>query len=300
MEKAHNYVYKITNTINNMYYIGKHSTDNLNDGYMGSGYMLECAINYYGIDAFKKEILFDFKTEAEAYAKEAELMPEISCNSHDPMCYNLKPGGVYHTMTDEIKNKIAKTVSVSISGEKNGMYGKKLKDCMTPEKYEAWCKNNGDCYWANNGTIQRKIKNGQPLPEGFVKGRLESTNEKVGKANKGREMKPESIQKMIETKRKNGTFKRTRESVEKQMKTRRERGISSATTTGFKWFTNGISQKLVDPANAPEGWHEGRATQGFKWYTDGVESRQFASGSEIPEGWTPGRTIATRKKDTTA
>ena len=31
MEKAHNYVYKITNTINNMYYIGKHSTDNLNE-----------------------------------------------------------------------------------------------------------------------------------------------------------------------------------------------------------------------------------------------------------------------------
>jgi len=60
MEKAHNYVYKITNTLNNMYYIGKHSTDDLNDGYMGSGYMLECAINYYGIDAFKKEILFDF------------------------------------------------------------------------------------------------------------------------------------------------------------------------------------------------------------------------------------------------
>lgn len=113
-------------------------------------------------------------------------------------------------------------------------------------------------------------------------------------------MKPESIQKMIETKRKNGTLKRTRESVEKQMKTRRERGIPSATTTGFKWFTDGVSQKLVDPANAPEGWHEGRATQGFKWYTNGVESRQFASGSEILEGWTPGRTIATRKKDTTA
>lgn len=227
-------------------------------------------------------------------------MPEISCNSHDSMCYNLKPGGVYHTMTNEIKNKIAKTVSVSVFGEKNGMYGKKLKDCMTPEKYAEWCKKNGDCYWANNGTVQRKIKNGQPLPEGFVKGRLESTNEKVGKANRGREMKPESIQKMIETKRKNGTLKRTRESVEKQMKTRRERGIPSATTTGFKWFTDGVSQKLVDPANAPEGWHEGRATQGFKCYTDGIESRQFASGSEILEGWTPGRTIATRKKDTTA
>lgn len=190
----------------------------------------------------------------------------------------------------------AEELSKSNSGEGNPMYGKKLKDCMTPEKYEAWCKNNGDCYWVNDGSIQRKIKNNQPLPEGFVKGRLKSTNEKISKANSGRPKPKGTTQKMVEAKRKNGTLKRTRESVEKQMKTRRERGISSATTTGFKWYTDGTHQKLVDPANAPEGWHEGRATQGFKWYTDGIESKQFASGNEIPEEWRPGRVVA-KKKD---
>ena len=201
---------------------------------------------------------------------------------------------------EKLKIYWAKELSKSNSGEGNPMYGKKLKDCMTPEKYAEWCKKNGDCYWANNGIIQRKIKNNQPLPEGFVKGRLKSTKDKISKANSGRQVSKEATQKMIETKMKNGTRKRTRESVEKQMRTRIERGISSATTTGFKWFTDGVHQKLVDPANAPEGWHEGRATQRFKWYTDGIESKQFASGSKIPEGWMLGRTIATKNKDAIA
>jgi len=38
--KKYNYIYLITNTINGKIYIGKHSTDDLKDDYMGSGKIL--------------------------------------------------------------------------------------------------------------------------------------------------------------------------------------------------------------------------------------------------------------------
>lgn len=41
-------IYKTTCLVNNMKYIGWHSTNNLNDGYLGSGKYLLRAIDKYG------------------------------------------------------------------------------------------------------------------------------------------------------------------------------------------------------------------------------------------------------------
>jgi hypothetical protein len=67
-------IYKITNKINSKYYIGKHQTKDLNDGYMGSGKILKRAIEKHGLDNFTKEILFIFDNEEHMNAKEKELV----------------------------------------------------------------------------------------------------------------------------------------------------------------------------------------------------------------------------------
>ena len=85
-------VYKITNTLNNRYYIGVHKTNKINDSYYGSGIIIKEAIKKYGKENFKKEILFTFDNKDEAYAKEKELVNEITLK--DPLIYNVQIGGI--------------------------------------------------------------------------------------------------------------------------------------------------------------------------------------------------------------
>jgi len=84
-------IYKTTNLIDSKFYIGAHATENINDGYMGSGKYLKRAIKKYGVENFSKEILHVFETKQEMFSKEAELVTEdlIATSS----TYNMKPGG---------------------------------------------------------------------------------------------------------------------------------------------------------------------------------------------------------------
>lgn len=84
-------IYKITNLIDGKIYIGSHKTRNVNDTYMGSGKYLLAAQKKYGLENFKKEILFVFDSAEEMYAKEAELVNEEFLVTENT--YNLKVGG---------------------------------------------------------------------------------------------------------------------------------------------------------------------------------------------------------------
>ena len=125
-------IYKITNKVNGKYYIGKHQTKDLNDGYMGSGKLLKFAINKYGIENFTKEILHTFKTEEEMNAKEKELVV-IS-----EQTYNLNEGGYggFGYINSEGFNR--ENLKLGTKG-----FQKKLKD---PNFRESWRKSLVDAF----------------------------------------------------------------------------------------------------------------------------------------------------------
>jgi len=92
MDKLHYVIYRITNMLNGMIYIGQHTTTNPNDDYMGSGKYIVRAIKKYGVENFKKEILCECSSQEELNAKERELVNEDFVNRTDT--YNLVLGGI--------------------------------------------------------------------------------------------------------------------------------------------------------------------------------------------------------------
>jgi hypothetical protein len=84
-------VYRVTNKVNGRYYIGKHTTTDPNDKYMGTGTVITRAIQTYGVDAFEKQVLYFCDSEQHAFEVEAQLVTETVIN--DPLCYNLRAGG---------------------------------------------------------------------------------------------------------------------------------------------------------------------------------------------------------------
>lgn len=91
-QRKFHYIYKITRTDGSgKYYIGMHSTDDLEDGYFGSGKILWHSINRHGKEVHTKEILEFLPSRQELKVRERELVNEEIVN--DPLCMNLKLGG---------------------------------------------------------------------------------------------------------------------------------------------------------------------------------------------------------------
>lgn len=87
----YHYVYCIENLVNGKVYVGKHSTNDVNDGYMGSGKLLNAAIKKYGIENFRKHILMTFESSDEAFEFERQLVNENFVA--DENTYNIRVGG---------------------------------------------------------------------------------------------------------------------------------------------------------------------------------------------------------------
>lgn len=91
-KKPHiHYIYKTTCNVTKMYYIGMHSTSNLEDGYMGSGKRLRYSIRKYGNENHTKEIIEYLTSREELIIRETEIIDKVLLS--DNLCLNIKEGG---------------------------------------------------------------------------------------------------------------------------------------------------------------------------------------------------------------
>jgi len=108
-QKKYHYIYKTTNIITNRYYIGMHSTNDIEDGYMGSGKRLWYSINKYGKENHKIKILEYLPNRKDLSEREKELVNEDILQ--DKMCMNLIVGGTGGIFSEEHHEKMKKGAS---------------------------------------------------------------------------------------------------------------------------------------------------------------------------------------------
>ena len=193
--KKYHYIYKTTNILSGRYYVGMHSTNDLNDGYIGSGTYLKRSINKYGIKNHKFEILEFFDSREKLALKEKELvtLQEIAKEK----CMNLKVGGLggfppnakdafREKLKDpEYRKEFIKKTGASETLKKLHREGRVKYDTFRGKKHteetkkkiglansirQSGQKNSQfGTFWITNGKINKKTK--FEIPKGWYRGR---------------------------------------------------------------------------------------------------------------------------------
>lgn len=195
------YVYKITNTQNGMYYIGKRSTllPIEEDPYMGSGTLIKKALDELDRDTFRKEIIAVFETQHEALEYESSLVNESVVN--DPMSYNIILGGsrgfdrTSMITSDETKRKISLAnkgrsrrpmTPESIARRAESQRGLKRSE-ETREKMREAAKNRKRISEEDREKISERMT-GQTRPDLQGKKRTEEQRQRMSEARSGKSL----------------------------------------------------------------------------------------------------------------
>ena len=196
--KKYHILYRTTNTVTGRFYIGIHSTSNLKDGYLGSGKRFRNELKKYGPKSFLFEVLEYCDSRRVALQREFETLETLLGS---PDCLNICQGGRAGGL-DEIaraKSKKKREYLKAHDDEWYANYRKKVSDGLKKsyqdrpgtfsgrshsptsiEKMKESAKGrgvgnqnsqHGTC-WITNGSLNKKIKKTDPIPEEWYKGRV--------------------------------------------------------------------------------------------------------------------------------
>ena len=164
-QKKYHFIYKTTNLLNEKFYVGMHSTDNLEDGYLGSGKRLGYSIRKYGLENHKFEILEFLPSREELKKREAEVVNEEMLKH--PLCMNLKfggEGGWDHINSDDVTRNRIQTVRSSAGGNKRA---------------EIFCKGSDAAKERQRRGIEGKLKKYGKIPSGDWTGKTHKEETKL-------------------------------------------------------------------------------------------------------------------------
>lgn len=166
-EKTIHYLYKTTCNVTGRWYIGIHSTNNVDDGYMGSGLRLRRSIRKYGVENHTKEILEFFETREELTNREKEVV-NFELIEED-MCMNLVAGG--------------NGGFISIDGYKKG--AKKMNEIINKRKKDD--KEFAEkCRLVVSKTLKERHKEGKvKIPDWTGKQHTEESKKLISESKKG-------------------------------------------------------------------------------------------------------------------
>lgn len=205
MKKVYHFLYKTECKITNKYYIGVHSTDNLNDGYLGSGKLILESIKKYGKENHTIEVIKFFSNKKDKFKSEKEFITRDMLN--DSMCLNISYGGYggiqnkdhfekfktagLASFLEKLKNPVFKSEFAKKTSDSNYRRVAQGEIFTTPnwngKKHTEEAKNKigiansikqkgeknsqFETCWITNGVENRKIKKDLEIPYGWYKGR---------------------------------------------------------------------------------------------------------------------------------
>ena len=117
-------------------------TTDINDDYIGSGKLLQKSVNKYGVENFKKEILFVFDNEAEMNAKEQELVTEefVLLETNYNLCVG-GHGGFSYLNINQISVNNFEDSKIQTIASKKGIAKKEWLYNNDPDWVENYSKN---------------------------------------------------------------------------------------------------------------------------------------------------------------
>lgn len=168
------YTYKITclkGSLKDHYYFGQHHTENLDDGYIGSGRKIRDYFKKYPEKegySYTKEIIAFYNNKDEL--NEAEFILIGDKYQTDPLCLNLKAGGGQAGYSDETRKLISGKAIGRPSSFKGKHQPERAKQILS-EKHKALPKK---C-WVYKDYVEYLIYESELddyISNGYIKGRL--------------------------------------------------------------------------------------------------------------------------------